>query len=114
MADGHRRGEFAFLSACKTQTGGVLLLDESITLAAALHYVGWQQVIATVWSVSDQAAAEIAEHLYPRLVSDGRLNPRRAAEALHHAVRQLRDTRPYPLSRWALFLHTGPQGSVVL
>ncbi|WP_406063068.1 CHAT domain-containing protein [Micromonospora sp. NBC_00860] len=43
-------GDFAFLSACKTATGGVGLPDEAITLAAALHYTGYRHVIATLWS----------------------------------------------------------------
>ena len=40
IVDGQHTGEFAFLSACKTATGGVSLPDEAITLAAALHYTG--------------------------------------------------------------------------
>jgi CHAT domain-containing protein len=103
-------GEFAFLSACKTATGGVAVLDEAISLTAALHYAGWRHVIGTLWTVWDDAAAEIAQDTYVRLARDGRLDPARAAEALHHAVRGYRhraDHRRQP-SRWAPFLHTGP------
>jgi CHAT domain-containing protein len=51
-ADEHQ-GEFVFLSACKTAIGGVHILDEAITLAAALQHAGWRHVIATLWSVLD-------------------------------------------------------------
>ncbi len=32
------RGDFAFLSACMTATGGLALAEEAVTLAADLHY----------------------------------------------------------------------------
>jgi hypothetical protein len=102
------RGEFAFLSVCKAHTGGIRVADEAITLASGLQYIGWQHVIATLWSVWDASAADVTEHVYPRLVEDGRLNSRHAAEALHHAIRQLRDANPYRPSRWVPFLHAGP------
>ena len=92
-ADDHQ-GEFVFLSACKTAIGGVHLLDEAITLAAALQYAGWRHVIATLWSVLDVAAAEVAGYVYSRLADRGELHPQRAAEALHHAIRRQRSTSP--------------------
>jgi hypothetical protein len=106
-ADEHQ-GEFVFLSACKTAIGGVHILDEAITLAAALQYAGWRHVIATLWSVLDVAASEVAEDVYSRLADRGELYPYRAAEALHHAIRKQRNTSPERPSRWVPFLHHGP------
>jgi tetratricopeptide (TPR) repeat protein len=106
----HAAGEFVFLSACKTATGGVTNLDESINLAAALHYSGWRHVIGTLWSVWDDAAADITKGTYPRLVSNGHLDPIHTAEAVHHALRDYRDrdNHRYQPSRWSPFLHIGP------
>jgi CHAT domain-containing protein len=106
-ADDHQ-GEFVFLSACETAIGGIHLLDEAITLAAALQYAGWRHVIATLWSVLDVAAAEVAEDVYRRLGDGGELYPQHAAEALHHAIRRQRNTSPERPSRWVPFLHHGP------
>lgn len=100
--------EFAFLSACKTATGGTTLPDEAISLAAALHYTGYRHVIATLWSVDDDAAAEIAEHVYGDLIANGRFVPAGSARALHSAVQCLRGTTPHKPSRWIPFIHTGP------
>jgi tetratricopeptide (TPR) repeat protein len=100
--------EFAFLSACKTATGGTTLPDEAISLAAALHYTGYRHVIATLWSVDDDAAAEIAEHVYGDLIADGRFVPAGSARALHSAVQRLRGATPRKPSRWIPFIHTGP------
>jgi CHAT domain-containing protein len=106
-ADQHQ-GEFVFLSACKTAIGGVHILDEAITQAAALQHAGWRHVIATLWSVLDIAAAEVAEDVYRRLADGGELHPQHAAEALHHAIRRQRNTSPERPSRWVPFLHHGP------
>lgn len=106
-ARGHS-GEFAFLSACMTATGGVALSDEAITLAAALHYTGYRQVIGTLWSVYDDVAADVAAAVYADLTATGRFEPARSADALHWAIRKLRDVRRLPSSAWAPFTHTGP------
>jgi CHAT domain-containing protein len=102
------RGELAYLSGCKTAVGGVNLPDEAITLAAALHYTGYRHVIATLWTVGDEAAAEVATDVYRVIAPDGVLRADRAATALHHAVRRLRDGRADRPSLWTPFAHTGP------
>ncbi|MBE1484382.1 CHAT domain-containing protein [Plantactinospora soyae] len=99
-------GEFAYLSGCKTAVGGVRLPDEAITLAAALHYTGFRHVIATLWSVRDETAAQVAADVYAVLVRNGGLDPRLAAQALHHAIRELR--RQAGPSAWTPFIHIGP------
>lgn len=101
------RGEFAFLSACMTATGGVNLPDEAITLAAALHYTGYRHVIGTLWSVYDETAADVAEAVYKELTSTGQFEPGRSAYALHSAIRSLKDRGLLP-SVWVPFTHTGP------
>ncbi|MGW1344075.1 CHAT domain-containing protein [Kribbella sp. NPDC002412] len=101
------QGEFAFLSACKTATGGLDLADEVITLAAALHYAGYRQVVATLWSVYDPTAADVAESIYTELCADGQSTAGTAA-ALHRVVRRLRDQHPASPSVWTPFVHLGP------
>jgi len=108
ISTGHHRGEFAFLSACMTATGGVTLPDEAITLAAALHYTGYRHVIGTLWSVYDETAADVAQAVYADLMSSGRFEPTRSAGALHGAIRRLRDVKHLSPSAWAPFTHTGP------
>jgi CHAT domain len=102
------RNDFAFLSACKTATGGSALPDEAITLAAAMHYTGYRHVIATLWSVLDSAAADIAESVYKHLTASGRFEPADSAYALHHAITDRRNRDDWPTSWWSPFAHTGP------
>lgn len=102
------RGNFVFLSACMTATGGFSLPDEAITLAAALHYAGYRHVIGTLWSVYDDTAADVAQAVYRDMAATGSLDPGRSARALHDAVRGLRDSGQVPPSAWAPFTHTGP------
>jgi CHAT domain-containing protein len=108
IAAGQHAGDFAFLSACKTATGGTVLPDESITLAAALHFTGYRHVIATLWSVWDDSAAAVSEAVYRDIVVDRDLRPERAAIALHTAVRALRDGNRARPSVWMPFTHIGP------
>jgi hypothetical protein len=97
------QGDFAFLSACKTATGGVDLADEAITLAAALHYTGYRHVIGTLWTVYAATAATVAAAVYG---TDGPFEPGASAQRLHDVLRQLRDIER--LSAWTPFTHTGP------
>ncbi|MEU9201242.1 CHAT domain-containing protein [Streptomyces sp. NPDC048332] len=105
---GRHDGDFAFLSACKTAMGGVLLPDEAITLTAAMHLTGYRHVIGTLWSVHDRTAATIAASVYARLTAAGTFDPAGSALALHEAVHRLRDTERLPPAAWLPFTHTGP------
>jgi hypothetical protein len=107
IGTGRYRGEFAFLSACQTATGGVGLPDEAITLAAAMHYAGYRHVIGTLWSVYDQTASDVAEAVYGDLTLSGRFEPAGSAQALHSAIQGLRE-QGMPASAWVPFIHTGP------
>jgi CHAT domain-containing protein len=101
------RGQLMFLSACKTMTGGTTNLDEIITLATAMQYTGWQQVIATIWSVWATAAADVTDQFYPPIFAENRLQAQDAARSLHDAIRQLRAENPFRPSVWAPFVHVG-------
>ncbi|MDY7084005.1 MAG: CHAT domain-containing protein [Actinomycetota bacterium] len=101
-------GDFAYLSGCKTAVGGVHLPDEAITLAAALHYTGYRHVIATLWSIWDEEAAQVADEVYRDVAAGGVVHADRSAQALHHAVRRLRTAHRHRPSVWTPFAHTGP------
>lgn len=100
-------GDFAFLSACKTATGGVTLTEEAMTLAAAMYYTGFRRVIATLWSVQDAVAAEIAELVYDDLIEGNEFNPSSSAIALHRAVAKVRSDHPGRPTLWSPFVHIG-------
>jgi CHAT domain-containing protein len=42
------RGEFVFLSACKSAAGSPRMPDEALTMSAVLHYTGYRYVIAAL------------------------------------------------------------------
>jgi hypothetical protein len=108
LASRRYRGEFAYLSGCKTAVGGVDLPDEAITLASALRFTGYRHVIATLWSVWDAEAAQVAEDVYAALTRDGEPRATNAALALHRAVRRLRGRFLARPSVWTPFAHVGP------
>ncbi|MFG2775098.1 CHAT domain-containing protein [Streptomyces sp. NPDC048350] len=108
IAADHRHREFAFLSACKTALGGLLLPDESMAMSSALHYTGYRHVIGTIWSVRDAVAADVAEGVYQHMRDGGVVHSARAPTALHQVVRRLRDASPDRPSHWMPFTHTGP------
>ena len=100
----------AYLSACETAlitTNG--LLDESIHLASAFLLAGYPSVVGTLWRVDDQVAAELAAAFNRELTDNGAHVPDtdRAALALHHATRALRDAHPATSCLWASHLHVG-------
>lgn len=100
--------ELAFLSACQTATGSPRALDEAIHLAAAIQLLGYRHVIATLWSIYDSTAPDIADTVYTKLTATGTPDTNHAAHALHHAVTALRAKHPTEPLAWAPYLHTGP------
>jgi hypothetical protein len=102
-----RDRDLAFLSACQTAAGSVRLTDEAIHLAAAMQFLGYRHVIATMWSIADAPAPRIADILYTALTKNGHPDPENAARALHDAVRQLREEYPADPQLWAPYIHLG-------
>jgi len=100
--------DFAFLSACQTATGYEKLSEEAVHLAAGLILAGYCGVIATMWSILDKDAPVIAGHVYSELFSDAEPDSTRAALALHHAVKCLRQqVGDSAFLSWVPFIHVG-------
>ena len=97
----------AFLSACQTATGSVRQLDEAIHLAAAMQFLGYRHVIATMWTIADSPAPFIADAVYTTLTHSGKPDPGRTAEALDQALRSLRQLDPTNPLLWAPYIHLG-------
>lgn len=98
----------AFLSACQTSTGDQKLVDESVHLASAMLAAGYSSVIATMWSIVDADGPVIADKFYEQVMKNNETNDRGFAEALHVAVRHLRDTvGEKDFRRWVPFVHFG-------
>jgi CHAT domain-containing protein len=108
--------ELAYLAACQTATGDLRLLDEALHLAAAVQLVGYRHVLATLWSISDDAAPAMAETIYSHLVHPDPDHPfpgdspdsACAAQALHRAVTRRRQVCPDEPLLWAPYIHLGP------
>ena len=99
--------DLAFLSACETATGSVQHLDESIHLGAAMQFLGYRHVIATMWTVADSPAPYVSDVVYTELARGGRPDPNRSAQALHNATRELLQHDPSDPATWATYIHIG-------
>ncbi|MFE5710702.1 CHAT domain-containing protein [Streptomyces sp. NPDC056501] len=103
------RAELAYLSACSTaSTSAPALLDEGIHLAMAFQLAGFRHVVSTLWEIDDAVALSVVDTFYTALRTEsGTLDTDRSAQALHSAVRALRDRRLATPSLWASYLHAG-------
>jgi CHAT domain-containing protein len=73
-----------------------------------MQLLGYRHVIATLWSIYDSPAPDIADTVYATLTSTGTPNANLAAHALHQAITALRAEHPTDPLTWAPYLHTGP------
>ncbi|MFG1608125.1 CHAT domain-containing protein [Actinoplanes sp. NPDC049265] len=94
--------ELAYLSACDSARSTDRLADEAVHVAGAFRMAGYRHVIATMWTLGDRPAAQVAAAVYPAL-----LRGNGAAEALDAAVGALRERYPATPSRWAAHVHVG-------
>ncbi|MDO3704725.1 CHAT domain-containing protein [Micromonospora sp. C28SCA-DRY-2] len=99
----------AVLSACETVRGGAALPDETISLGTAFQLAGFRHVIGSLWSISDAVTVRLCDRLYAGLAAGpGRIDPERAAVALHGAVRETRHALREAPELWAAYVHVGP------
>ncbi|KAH6904715.1 CHAT domain-containing protein [Coprinopsis sp. MPI-PUGE-AT-0042] len=111
-----KNADLAFLSACQTSAGDEKLSDEAVHLAAGMLAAGYRQVVATMWSIGDRNAPDVANNFYSHLFShqeegSGKsVNGSNSAYALHHAIQKLRchlDNSENSLLAWAPYVHFG-------
>ncbi|KAG1842265.1 TPR-like protein [Suillus subalutaceus] len=101
------RHQFAFLSACETAVGAFSTPDEVIHLAAGLQFAGVKSVVGTLWKVNDNTVQRLVKAFYKNLCGDGKMNSKRAAQALHQAVHSLACDKDMPLEQRIVFMHIG-------
>lgn len=101
------RAELAYLSACDTAHGPARLADEAIHLTGTFHLAGYSHVIGTLWSIADPVAAAVARSVYDDITTPAP-DAGKTAEALHKAIRELRDADPDAPAIWAAHIHVGP------
>jgi CHAT domain-containing protein len=102
------KAEFAFLSACQTTAGDVRLSEESVHIAGGMQLAGYRSIVATMWSIRDDLAPEVADEFYRHIARNGRRpEATEAAEALHIAVQKLRRKENVPLTAWIPYVHLG-------
>lgn len=97
------RSWLTYLSACSTAEGSELLPDESLTIAAAFGAAGCPHVVASLWPVIDDVAAQVAELFHDHLAAGAP-----PAVALHQATLRLRASYPDHPARWTPYVHLGP------
>ncbi|KAH6905549.1 CHAT domain-containing protein [Coprinopsis sp. MPI-PUGE-AT-0042] len=113
-----KNADLAFLSACQTSAGDEKLSDEAVHLAAGMLAAGYRRVVATMWSIGDGNAPEVANDFYSYLFSHredsegsgGSVDGSTSAYALHHAIQKLRqrlDHTDKSLLAWAPYVHFG-------
>ena len=108
--------DHAFLSACQTSTGDEKLSDEAVHLAAGMLAAGYRGVVATMWSIDDKHAPQIALNFYSQLLDSSsgeqgkKLEVSRAAYALDNSIKKIRDSvgnTEDGLLTWVPYVHFG-------
>ncbi|TFK23785.1 hypothetical protein FA15DRAFT_670164 [Coprinopsis marcescibilis] len=65
-----KHADLAFLSACQTSTGEEKLSEEAVHLAGGMLAAGYRGVVATMWSIRDQQAPQVAGDFYEYLLAE--------------------------------------------
>ncbi|OXM55584.1 CHAT domain-containing protein [Amycolatopsis alba] len=99
------QAELAYLSACSTALGGFRHADESLHLASGFQLAGFRHVIASLWPLDDQIAADAASSFYRHLSHAVAADA--APTALHKVTRDLRFRYPDRPGLWASLIHSG-------
>ncbi|RXW14361.1 hypothetical protein EST38_g11494 [Candolleomyces aberdarensis] len=105
--------KFAYLSACQTSTGDENLSEEAVHLAAGMLAAGrCRGVVATMWSIRDQEAPDMAKDFYRYLLKHSKsgMDSSLTAYALDYAVGRLRDRvgqSDQDFLAWLPYVHFG-------
>ncbi len=101
VTDLRLNADLVVLSACQTGQGQVFRAEGVSGLARAFLYAGCRGVLCSLWSVQDQATAELMADIYAGLKGG-----KSAADALRSAQLKMIDAGEPPL-RWAPFVLIG-------
>ena len=99
--------ELVVLSACQTGKGALQRGEGSMGLSRAFQYAGCPNIVNTLWSVEDKAAAEIMQQFYSYLekgVGKG--------DALRQAKRDYFKANNVHPAKWGAFILTGDNAPV--
>jgi CHAT domain-containing protein len=100
-----RKASLVVLSGCESQAGKLTRGDDIIGLSRAFIYAGSPSIIASLWSVDDEATRVLMVSFYTHLKQGlGK------AEALRAAQMDVRGKYPHPYY-WAGFVLTGDPGT---
>lgn len=98
--------ELVVLSACQTALGGIRASEGVVGLQRAFLAKGARGVLASLWSVSDEATRLLMERFYIHWLDDA--DAPTTAEALRRAARDVRTTPGFDHPRfWAAFQLVG-------
>jgi CHAT domain-containing protein len=103
-----KEADLVALSACETQLGRLTGGDELVGLQRAFIYAGTPSLVGTLWSVDDEATAELMLRFYHHL-QDGVGK----AAALRQAQLETMAEHPHPYF-WAAFGLVGDPGAQVI
>ena len=96
--------KLVFLSTCNSSLGNAPMQEPVGNLANSFLTAGAETVIATLWSVKDQSAAEFSKFFYDRLLNSGV----RPSQALSYAKKALFDSLTHKhWSHWGGFVCYG-------
>jgi CHAT domain-containing protein/tetratricopeptide (TPR) repeat protein len=95
------RASLVTLSACETGVSGVAPGDELLGLVRGFFYAGTPTLVLSLWTVDDEATAELMTDFYKDLLAGAR-----PAAALRAAQLRQIASRPHPFF-WSPFVLTG-------
>lgn len=101
-------GALVVLSACETATlESQTSPDEMLHIGAAMQYLGFRGVVASMWAIQDADGPEVAGSMYAQMFAGGEgSGVAESAKALRVAVEKLRKKGVSSI-RWAPFVHIG-------
>ncbi|OCB86660.1 hypothetical protein A7U60_g6343 [Sanghuangporus baumii] len=112
--------EFAFLSACHTaEQGPTSALDESLSLAAAMQFIGFRSVVGTMRQLLDRDGPFLAKFVYGHLMyglEEGEMRFKGAVAAVREAALSQREWKDegrngeeldVMTERWVNLVHIG-------
>jgi CHAT domain-containing protein len=97
--------DLVVLSGCRTGLGKEIRREGLLGLTRGFMYAGAARVLVSLWSVSDEASAELMAQVYRGMLGKEHLRPSAALRAAQLAI--WKDKRWQPPYYWAAFTLQG-------